>query len=68
VDFTTASCVVYTSKGMKNYWLSEDSRDQLHARTLCRACPVRVACAKYIKTAKPSFGVWAGRMFGAEKV
>jgi hypothetical protein len=67
MDFTDAYCVTYTSRGMKNFWLSDDSQDQLHARTLCRECPVRVKCALYIKTAKPSFGVWAGRMFGAEK-
>jgi hypothetical protein len=67
MDFTEASCVVYTKRGMSNYWLSDDTKDQLRARTLCRECPVRAECAAYIKTARPSFGVWAGHMYGAEK-
>lgn len=61
MDFTDAVCVT----SPYDYWLSEDSEDQLKARTLCRGCPARMECTLYIKKAKPSFGVWAGRVYGA---
>lgn len=60
MDFTNATCVA----SPYDYWLSDDSEDQLKARTLCRGCPVQLQCAVYVKKMKPTCGVWAGRLFG----
>jgi hypothetical protein len=64
MDFTRATCVQLTERGLKNYWLSEAVTDQWRARMLCRECPVQTECAIYAIQAQPTFGVWAGGFFG----
>jgi hypothetical protein len=64
MDFTNATCVKLTERGMKNYWLSDSMADQLKARTLCRNCPVQIDCAIYAAEMHVTSGVWAGQSFG----
>jgi hypothetical protein len=64
MDFTSATCVQLTERGLKNYWLSEAVTDQWRARMLCRECPVQTACVVYAIQVRPTFGVWAGGFFG----
>lgn len=37
------------------------------ARMVCARCPVRAECAAYDATARPTFGLWAGRWRGTGK-
>jgi hypothetical protein len=67
MDFTNATCVTTVDRGLKNFWLSDDLKDQLKARTMCRECPVQVDCAVYVLEVHPTSGIWAGRSFNAEE-
>jgi hypothetical protein len=66
MDFTNATCVKLTGRGLKNFWLSDSLKDQLKARTLCRGCPVQIECAMYVLEARPTSGIWAGQSFNVE--
>jgi hypothetical protein len=67
MDFTNATCVILTDRGLKNFWLSDSLKDQLKARTLCRDCPVRINCALYVLEVRPTSGIWAGQSFNTEE-
>ena len=67
MDFTNATCVRFTDRGLKNFWLSDSLKDQLKARTLCRECPVQLECAVYVIQVRPTSGIWAGQSFNVEE-
>lgn len=42
------------------WWHSEDTREQLAARTICTTCPVRLTCALDALGRAEPYGVWGG--------
>lgn len=42
-------------------WTSDDRDARRWAADRCNQCPVFALCATYARTARESFGIWAGR-------
>jgi WhiB family transcriptional regulator, redox-sensing transcriptional regulator len=46
-------------------WFAELPADVEHAKSLCRACPVRTACLQGALHRREPWGVWGGELFVA---
>lgn len=44
-------------------WFAELPADVEFAKTLCRACPVQLACLAGAKERREPWGVWGGELF-----
>lgn len=56
-DPTGAVCFTHPNPDL---WHSEDSRDMLEAKRVCRTCPIVLKCATYALANDERLGVWGG--------
>jgi len=54
--------------GDPELWFAEQNAQVEHAKSLCRACPLRAACLAGALEREEPWGVWGGEVFVAGQV
>lgn len=66
---TTAALCATLIYEVGDLWFSTDSRDRARAKTICRRCPIRPACAQAgLDAGDTARGVWGGLSSGDRRV